>query len=220
MKRLLIPFAILALAFVAETEPGMKIFRKEFPLVKISAADTIHFYPYEFRRGTFDSAYARFFYERLLRVDTAEYTYLPEYNSSESFFRPILRGKMNGVEIYVGEFGDTNHLSIYLGKDVMLFTYSKKTGFSKPFVLADEHAGEGPWFQKDSWFTDLNHDGKVDILSREVGQYMQREDENGVDTWDLVLVDDLYARTLVDTGFVKLELSNPDSLRNIYHVHH
>ncbi len=191
----------------------MKHFRAQFPPVKLNAKDTMGFVTEGFIRGTLDTTKTKYFYDLLLHQDTG-YNYF-EY-TTECFFRPKLRAQMNGQEIFVGEYGDTNELAIYYGKDVLLFVYDQKKGFRYPFVLASEHAGEGPWFQTDSWFVDLNHDRKIDILTRHIGGYMEREDENGVDIWNYILVDDLDARTLNDTGFVKLEISNPDSLREIY----
>jgi hypothetical protein len=212
MKRILLLLSLLTVALAMTKDPGMKYFRAQFPLVKLNPNDTLHFAPDPFIRGTYDAAKAKFFYDILLCRDSFQ-----SYNaySSEHFFRPMMRGRMNGCEFFVGEYGDTNELSIYYGKDVLLFIHDKKTGFRKPFILAFVHAGEGPWFETESWFVDLNHDKKIDILTREksyaVWDFTTKEGASNYEYRD-----ELSAHTVVDTGVVKIPLINPDSLKRIY----
>lgn len=128
--------------------------------------------------------------------------------------RTAIQLLIGGCESFIVHTGDTESLWIYYGRETMLYMRDPNSHkLEKKYVLASGHAGEGPWYETDSWITDVDKDGDMDILSRDIGQWMA-EDSTG--EFEMNFQDDLRAVTWNDTGFVELQLRNPDSLKGIY----
>lgn len=218
MKKSIFIAVVLSLGFCPTKDPDMNYFRSLFPEVVFSSADTLHFGPDEYKSGSSDSGKTGY-------LDMVLHNGNSSYQSEEfrygNFYLPLVRGTMNGEEVFIAEYGDTNDITIYAGKEVRIYVmghYGKR--FVRSMEIASARAGEGPWSEMDSWITDLNHDGKIDILTREIGESPGWYEVGDKQEFDIREEDYMNACTLSDTGFVPIDVPNPDSLRNIYRNHH
>lgn len=195
--------------------PSVDHFRKQFPDLVVSAKDTVHFGPDDHRRELWNAETIRF-YDLVLRGGT---TCTPSTIAQEGgFIEPRYKLQIGGREAYIVHTGDTSSVWVYSGKETVLYISNPVTDkFEPKYILASGHAGEGPWSETDSWITDLNNDGKIDIISRDIGEWTS-QDEKG--EFISSAQDDIRAVTWNDTGFVKLNLTNDDSLKSIYHNHY
>ena len=186
--------------------------RAKFPVHVFQKSDTLHFGPDDFDRRNWIP-------DEITALDK----FLRNGNSCTPsdaveqgrFFLPLMKldfGK--GDTGFIVATGDTNHLWIYEGRNTYVYMYDKKQGGLKQvYELAWGGAGEGPWYETDSWILDLNKDARPDILTRQTGEW-SLNDLNG--EWKEFSIDSLNAVTWNDTGFVAIKVPNPDSLKKVY----
>lgn len=190
--------------------------RAKFPKHEFSSSDTIHFGPDEYATRQWNS-------QEITDLDRFLHngnSCTPSVAASEGYFYKLLL-KMDfggGDTAYIVAEGDTNDIWIYEGKHTYIYMYDKNgKELQQKYELAWGGAGEGPWFETDSWILDLNNDSKPDILTRETGEWLATE-FNG-DPTDHSL-DTITAVTWSDTGFVAINIHSPDSLKHIYKTYY
>lgn len=189
--------------------------RAKFPLHVFKQNDTLHFGPDDFDQRNWNA-------DEITSMDK----FLQNGNSCTGslavengyFFQPLMKINLGGDTGYIVAEGDTNDIWIYQGKHTYIYMYDKQTKkLNQEYELAWGGAGEGPWFETDSWILDLNQDSKPDILTRAIGEWMD-VDERG--EWNMYSRDTLTAVTWNDTGFVDIKVVNPDSLKKSYQTYY
>lgn len=186
--------------------PSIDHFRNQFPEIHFQAGDTIHFGPDNYRRDLWNADDVRFMDVVLQNGTSCSPALLAE---DGGFIEPRYKLMIGGRESFIIHTGDTESVWTYKGRETKLYMRNPTTDKLEPkYSLSEGNAGEGPWFEADSWLLDVDRDGDMDILTREIGQFYAHDDYQSIDS--------LYAVTWNDTGFVKLNLPNPDSLRSIY----
>jgi len=188
--------------------------RSKFPKHVFLPTDTLHFGPDHFNTSDWNS-------KEITDLDK----FLQNGNSCTGsvaaengyFFKPLMKIDFGGADTgYIVAEGDTTDVWIYEGKNTFIYMYDDDHLLKQKYQLAWGGAGEGPWYETDSWILDLNTDHKPDILTRETGEWLL-PDSTGEFVFNSQ--DDLTAVTWNDTGFVKIEVRNEDSLKRIYKTH-
>jgi hypothetical protein len=204
-------FLILPVLFICSFCKDFHVMymRAKFPLHVFNQNDSLHFGPDDFDQRNWSAT-------EITDMDK----FLQNGNSCTSshavvngyFIQPLMKIDLGGDTAFIVAEGDTTDIWIYEGKRTNIYMY-KSGKLQILYELAWGGAGEGPWYETDSWILDLNHDKKPDILTREIGEWLVPDS-----TGELVghSQDDLTAVTWNDTGFVQLKIQNPDSLRKIY----
>lgn len=188
-------------------DPRMTKLDSYFPVVLMDPTDTLHFRPDEYKPGTQDTALAAFLYS-CMKMDDHYYRGYYEI-SEESFAVPLMKTQLNGHTVYIVEVGDTNDVTIYLGRDVLMYLYSEEKEFWNVCHLAEAHAGEGPWQMSNSWLLDVDGDGTTDILTREIGEGYRPVMIGDDYDREHYSIDTFTAVALRDTGFVDLKFVAP-----------
>ena len=203
-------FALVFAAFCKDF--NVMYMRAKFPLHVFNPIDTLHFGPDDFDRRNWNPDEITSMDKSLKNGNSCTPSDAVEYGH---LFLPLMKIDFGGGDTgFIVAQGDTNHLWIYEGRNTYVYMYDKNSkGLKIAYELAWGGAGEGPWYETDSWILDLNKDSKPDILTRATGEW-GLNDFNG--EWHSFSKDTLTAVTWNDTGFVNMKVLNPDSLKKIY----
>lgn len=186
-----------------------------FPKHAFQKSDTLHFAPDDFDQRRWSTLNTTSMDRFLHNGNSCS----PSSAAAEGYFYlPLMKIDLGGDTAYIVAEGDTNDIWIYAGKHTKIYMINKQTGRIEPrYELAWGGAGEGPWYETNSWILDLNNNGVPDILTRETGEWLAPDS-----TGELIdhQLDELSAVTWNDTGFVNVPLRNPDSLKQVYRVYH
>jgi hypothetical protein len=208
-KILLMVFSGFVLLGFTPTESTVNVYFKE---VNFTSDTTIHFANLVFIPGKNDTietiAIDRFLHPKMKSNGAGS-------RANERYLSGNCRGSWNDDQIYIVDFGFIYEDTTMCDQHTQL--YKIKKGQPVPELeLAYTYCSPDVKVFRDSWFVDIDKDGKTDILTREVTETLRLTDTT--EEFYYHIDDTLYAWQNVSHVLKEFYPKNQDSLKSVFQI--